>query len=124
MCLLADHALAVTCTDGLGLVDSDLDWKKCVGDAVARVAMELFVFKTILFPIQYCMPNWTNKTPRTPFLILLLSHVSFPTKSPQYTTNQPQRSSSLPLPLHILVGDLPNCFSTPRKETRPITACS
>jgi hypothetical protein len=45
----------------LGL-DSDLDWKKCVGDAVGRVAVLLFVFKIHhVFPVQYCIPKRTNK---------------------------------------------------------------
>ena len=66
ICWLADHALAVTCTDGIGLGLGLIRLEKCVGDAVARVAVELFVFKTILFPIQYTVfQRRTDKTPTT-----------------------------------------------------------
>jgi len=44
----ADHALSVTCTDGLGL-GLALELGKCVGDAVARVAAVLFVFGSYSF---------------------------------------------------------------------------
>jgi hypothetical protein len=58
ICWLADHALAVTFTDGLGLGLGPIRLEKCVGDAVARVAVELFVFKN--YPFSYsvhCIPE-------------------------------------------------------------------
>jgi uncharacterized membrane protein YadS len=58
-------------------LDSDLlDWKKCVGDAVARVAVVVvFVFETcffFLFSILYSKEG-TNKTPTTILLSASLS---------------------------------------------------
>ena len=83
ICWLADHALAVTCTDGLGLGLGLIRLEKCVGDAVARVAVELFVFKLsfFLFSILYSREGQTKRRPH--FLSsTLASTVSFLSRVP------------------------------------------
>jgi hypothetical protein len=49
----------------LGL-DSDLDWKKCVGDAVGRVAVLLFVFKIHHFSYSVLYSKKDKQTNRRP----------------------------------------------------------
>jgi hypothetical protein len=136
-CWLTDHALAVTCTDGLGLGLGlirleEMRWRRCGTCCSGGVCVRKLSF--FLFSILYSKEG-TNKTPTALLLSASLSQVvSIPSRvtlirSPQFTT-QPTTVLILQgsLPLHILVGDLrlePNCSSTPRKEkTRPITACS
>jgi hypothetical protein len=86
LCWLADHALAVTCTDGLGLA-LGLGLGKCVGDAVARVAVVFFVFETILlFLIQYCIPKWTNKQ-TADHTLLDFHHLTYYLVLPLHTFN-------------------------------------
>jgi hypothetical protein len=57
-------------------LDSDLlDWKKCVGDAVARVAAVVFVFENYPFSYSvYCIPKKGQTKLRPHFFYQLHSH--------------------------------------------------
>jgi hypothetical protein len=125
LCWLADHALAVTCTDGLGLA-LGLGLGKCVGDAVARVAVVFFVFETILlFLIQYCIPKWTNKQ-TADHTLLDFHHLTYYLVLPLHTfnhrniqLNQTQCLSSIfPFPSTSLSAIFiqGSSSSTPRKQ--------
>jgi hypothetical protein len=115
---LADHALAVTCTNGLGLRLGlglkKMRWRRCGTCCSGVVCVQNYHFS---YSVLYCIPKRTNKQNRRPHPSSFSpSHVSFPTvyeqpyylaRSSQYTT-QPNTVLilDLPLPLHILVGDL------------------
>jgi hypothetical protein len=77
LCWLADHALAVTCTDelglGFGLGLEEMRWRRCGTCCSAVVCVQnssFFLFSTVFQKGQ------TNKPPTTPFLIFIIARIT------------------------------------------------
>jgi hypothetical protein len=110
-CWLADHALAVTCTDGLGLGlglirPEETRWRRC-GTCCSGVVL---CSKTILLPIQYTLFQRRDKqnsdhsffisfTSRLANIYSITSTVPL-VRSPQSSTQPSNHSAHLPFHFH------------------------